>query len=66
MYDFYSTTFNCVWYSTYIIIPDSDLLQSSTYLNSQRSIQHMVPLKAQSVTQTQNYHVLPGSHFMDQ
>ena len=41
MYDLYSTTLNCVvlWCFTYIIIPDSDLLQFSTYLNSQRSIQ---------------------------
>ena len=46
-----------------IIIPDSDLFQSSTYLNSQGSIQLMLPLKAQNITQTHSHHVLSGSHF---
>ena len=42
----------------YIIIPDSDLLQSSTYLNSQRSILRMLLVKVQSVTQTNSHYVL--------
>jgi len=40
-----------------VIISDSDLLQSSTNLISQGSIQPMLPLKAQS------NHVLSGSYF---
>jgi len=46
-----------------IIIPNSDLFQSSTYLNSQGSIQCLLPLKVQSDTQTHSHHVLSGSHF---
>jgi len=59
MYRLYSTTFwDVLGCFTYIIIPVSDLLQSSTYLNSQRSIQRMLPLKVQSVTQTHSHHIL--------
>ena len=42
------------------IIPDSDLFPPSTYLNSKGC---MLPLKAQSVTQTHNHLVLSGTHF---
>ena len=41
-----------------IIIPDSDLLQCSTHLNSQGSTQRMLPLKVQSITRTHSHHVL--------
>ena len=40
-----------------------DPFPANTHLNSQGSIQHMLPLKAQSVTQTHSHHVLSGSHF---
>ena len=47
-----------------IIIPDSDLFAPSTYLNSQGSIQRMLPSYAQSVTQTHSHRVLSGTHFL--
>ena len=68
VYDLYSTALNCVVMCcfTYITISDSELRQSSTYHNSQRNIQHMMPLKAQTVTQTHSHYILSGSHFMDE
>ena len=45
-----------------IIMPDS-LFPPCTYLNSQGSIQCMLPLLAQSVTQTHSHLVTSGSHF---
>ena len=47
-----------------IIIPDSDLFPPSTHLNSQGSIQCMLPLQAQSITQTHSHQVLSGTHFL--
>ena len=42
----------------------SDLLQCNTHLNFQQSIQCMLPLKVQSVTQTHSRHTLSDSHFL--
>ena len=39
-----------------IIIPDSELFLPSTHLNSQGSIQRMLRLKVQRVTQTDSHH----------
>jgi len=46
MFDLYITTYSCAVLKHFyvIIIPDSDLLQSSPYLNCQGSIQLMLPL----------------------
>ena len=46
-----------------IITPDSDLFPPNTHINTQGSPQRMLPLKAQSVTQTRNHRVLLGSHY---
>ena len=47
-----------------IIIPDSDLFPPSTDLNSQESVQRILPLQVQSLIQTHSHHhVLSGSHF---
>jgi len=66
MYDLRGTTFNCVVLGcfTNISIPESDLLQSSTHLNSQRSIERMLPLNTQSITGTHSDH--SGSYFIDE
>jgi len=51
-----------------VIIPDSDLFPPNTHISTlQESIQRMLPLKAQNITQTHSHHALSCSHlFMDE